>query len=75
MLYVNICLCEIIFGVWSYLFVKTYQLDGYNVPLFLNHILEFKLAYGDKNRLVFTKRMIRFLIVFFVFSLKLCLLS
>ena len=74
MLYVNICLCEIIFGVWSYLFVKTYQLDGYNVPLFLNHTLEFKLAYGDKNRLVFTKRMIRFLIIFFIFSLGLFIL-
>lgn len=71
MLYVNICVCELIFMVWSYLFVKTYQLDGYNIKLFFEHIFEFKLAYGDKNKLVFTKRMIRFLVLYLLLALAL----
>ena len=64
MLYVNICVCVIIFAIWSYILVKTYQLDGYFVQVFLNHVFEFKLAFGDKNKLVFTKRMIRFWIFY-----------
>ena len=71
MLYVNICVCELLFMVWSYLFVKTYQLDGYDIKLFFNHIFEFKLAFGDKNKLVFTKRMIRFLIFYLLLALAL----
>lgn len=74
MLYVNICVCELIFIVWSYLFVKTYQLDGYDIKLFFNHIFEFKLAFGDKNKLVFTKRMIRFIIFYLLFVLAIFIL-
>ncbi len=68
MLYLNICICEIIFLFWSYYFVKTYQLDGYNIKAFLNHAVEFKLSFGNKNKLIFTKRMIRFIFTLFVFS-------
>lgn len=68
MLYVNICVCVIIFAIWSYILVKTYQLDGYFIKVFLNHVFEFKLAFGDKNKLVFTKRMIRFWIFYLVLA-------
>ena len=71
MLYVNTCICIVIFAIWSYFFVKTYQLDGYFIKVFLNHVFEFRLAYGDKNRLVFTKRMIRFLIIYLLIALAL----
>ena len=64
MLYVNICVCVVLMLVWSYLFIKTYQLDGYNIKIFINNIFELRLAYGDKNKLVFTKRMIRFLFIY-----------
>ncbi len=74
MLYVNICICELVFIVWSYLFVKTYQLDGYDIKKFFNHIFEFKLALGDKNKLVFTKRLIRFLVLYLLFALALFIL-
>ena len=74
MLYVNICVCELLFMVWSYLFIKTYQLDGYNIKTFLNHVFEFKLAYGDKNKLSFTKRMIRFIVLYFALALGLFIL-
>ena len=68
MLYVNICICVILFLLWSYIIIKTYQLDGYNIPSFLSNIFEFKLAYGDKNKINFTKRMIRFLLLYFLLS-------
>ena len=68
MLYVNICVCLIIYAIWSYFFVKTYQLDGYFIKVFLNHVFEFRLAYGDKNKLIFTKRMIRFIILYLIIA-------
>lgn len=66
MIYFQTVLCVLIFMALSYLFVKTYQLCGYKPKEFLASALEFKLAYGDKNKLVFTKRMIRFLIVLLI---------
>lgn len=68
MIYVCICICEILFLAWSYFFIKSYQLDGYNIKIFLKDAVEFKLSFGRKNKLVFTKRMIRFLICLFIIS-------
>ncbi len=59
------CICAILFMALAYLFLKTYQLCGYKPKAFLAAALEFKLAYGDKNRLIFTRRMIRFILVLF----------
>lgn len=44
---------------WSYLFYKTYQLSGYKISSFFDTIFTSGLAFGDKNKLKFTKRMIR----------------
>ncbi len=66
MVYFSTCICVILFMALSYLFAKTYQLSGYQPRLFLKNVLEFNLAFGDKNKLSFTKRMIRFLILLFV---------
>ncbi len=66
MVYINTCICVILFMMLSYLFVKTYQLSGYQPRLFLKSVIEFNLAFGDKNKLHFTKRLIRFLLVMFV---------
>lgn len=71
MLYVNICVCVIIFAIWSYILVKTYQLDGYFIKVFLNHVFELKLAFGDKNKLVFTKRMLRFWFFYLLLAITL----
>lgn len=68
MIYFCICICEVLFVLLSYYFVKTYQLDGYNIKKFLSHAIEFKLAFGKKNKLVFTRRMIRFYILLFIIS-------
>jgi len=68
MIYVIICICVVLFIFLSYLFVKTYQLSGYNVPAFLKNVFDLKLAYGDKNKLVFTKRIIRFYIFLTILS-------
>ena len=56
--------CVLIMICWAYIYFKTYQLCGYNIVKFFSKSLEFKLAFGDKNKLVFTKRMWRFLIVY-----------
>jgi len=63
MLYFLICVNVILLGLFSCIFVKTYQLSGYNIKKFINCCACFRLAFGDKNKLVFTKRIIRFYIV------------
>ncbi|MCI8554956.1 MAG: UDP-N-acetylmuramoyl-tripeptide--D-alanyl-D-alanine ligase [Clostridia bacterium] len=68
MIYFSICACVILFMLLSYIFIKTYQLCGYQPLPFLKSVIELKLAYGDKNRLVFTKRMIRFILLLFLIS-------
>ena len=60
--------CTVVMFVWSYMYLKTYQLCGYVIPKFFNKCIEFKLAFGDKNNLVFTKRMIRFVVLFILIS-------
>ncbi len=67
MVYFNTCACVIIFMALSFLFLKTYQLSGYQPRSFLKSVLEFNLAFGDKNKLKLTKRMIRFLIIMTLF--------
>ncbi len=71
MLYVNICVCVILYMVWSYLFIKTYQLTGYRIKLFLTNIFELNLAYGDKNKLVLTKRLCRFVLALAIVAIGL----
>lgn len=66
MVYFFTILSTILFLLWSYYFVKTYQLCGYNIPLFCRALLRFDLAFGDKNKLVFTKRIWRFCILLFL---------
>lgn len=62
--YVYALICLVLCAVWSYIYVKTYQLTGYNVKKFFHASIEFKLAFGDKNKIVLTKRLIRFIITY-----------
>lgn len=71
MIYLCISLCEIIFAVLSYFYLKTYQLDGYKVNLFLKDVFNFSLSFGKKNKLKFTKRLLRLIILLFVLSVTL----
>ena len=53
---------------------KTYQLEGYRVKNYIKKVLEFNFAFGDKNKIKFTKRLKRsifcdFLSIFLIFSL------
>ncbi len=52
-------LFSIIMPVFSFYFYKTYQLGGYRISSFFDIIFTKGLAIGDKNKLVFTKRMVR----------------
>lgn len=61
-LFITIIVC-----IWAYAYVKTYQLCGYNIPRFWNKSIEFKLAFGDKNKIKFTKRLVRFVCLFVLF--------
>ena len=62
MVYVSTCICVIVFLLFSFIFVKTYQLNSYNIKSFLSQVFEFKLAFGDKSKFNLTKRMIRFFV-------------
>ena len=50
---------------------KIYQLENYRIANFLKRAVKFQLAFGDKNELKFTKRMIRmfFCTFFLIFTL------
>lgn len=50
----------------SYWFVKTYQLNSYDVKRFTTSVFELNLSFGDKSRLKFTKRIIRFFVCLFL---------
>lgn len=75
MAYFFTVLCVMLFLLWSYYFVKTYQLGGYNIPSFCRSLWNLDLAFGDKNKLVFTKRIIRFYCVLFVLGSALFFLN
>jgi len=66
MVYFFTILSTVFIMLWSYYFVKTYQLCGYSVPAFCKKLWGLDLAFGNKNKLVFTKRIIRFYILLFV---------
>ncbi len=51
-----------------------YQLNGYKISPFLNDVLLFHFALGDKNKIHWTKRMIRFSVTFFIVSFGLIFL-
>lgn len=50
---------------------KIYQLENYRIANFLKRAVKFQLAFGDKNELKYTKRMIRMLFCtfFLIFTL------
>lgn len=71
MIYFWITLISILFLVWSYPFVKTYQLSGYNPSQFVDSVLSLNLSFGDKNKLNFTKRLLRFIGLYSIISIGL----
>ncbi len=66
MAYIFTLFAAALFMLWSYYFVKTYQLCGYKILSFCKAVINLDLAYGDKNKLVFTKRIIRFYVLLFL---------
>ena len=61
--------------IWSYYFVKTYQLCGYKIPAFVNSLFQLDLCFGNKNRLVFTKRIIRLYALLFLLGVGMFFLN
>ncbi len=66
MAYLFSSLGGILLMLWAYYFVKTYQLCGYKLAPFCKSLWGLNLAFGDKNKLVFTKRIWRFYVTLFV---------
>ena len=62
-----------LFGL-SFPLIKVYQLENYRVKNFLKNVFKFNLSFGDKNRLVFTKRLKRMLFCHFFLIFVLFLL-
>lgn len=74
MIYFWISLFSILFLAWSYPFIKTYQLCGYKISTFLDSVLSLNLSFGDKNKVNFTKRMLRFIGLYSILSIGLIFL-
>lgn len=68
MIYVSMLLCSCVGVAFSLLFLKTYQLSSYNIRVFIKEILSLNFSIGSKNKVVFTKRIIRFLIALFILN-------
>lgn len=67
-------LVSVLICILSLVFLKTYQLEGYKIKKYLKKVKCFEFAWGTKNLLIFTKRIIRlifcdFLLFFCVFLL------
>ena len=62
------CIIVVMFFFWSLVFFKIYQLNQYKISKFLDDIFLFKFAFGDKNKIVWTKRFVRFTVLYLVLS-------
>lgn len=69
MIYVSMILCACVSLAFSFLFLKTYQLSSYKIKIFLREIFALNLSFGSKNKIIFTKRLIRFIIALFLLNL------
>lgn len=64
-------LFSIFFFLISYPYAKNLQLSGYNIRFQFAHYFDLPQQFGGKNRLIFTKRMLRTLITYFLLLLLL----
>ena len=63
-------LFSIFFFLISYPFAKNLQLSGYNIAFQFTHYFDLPQQFGGKNRLMFTKRMIRTIILYIMLLLS-----
>ena len=59
MVFITTIICSIVHLLFCLFFIKTYQLEGYKIKNFFQRILSLNFSFGDKNKLVFTKRIFR----------------
>lgn len=64
--YLHTCIFAVLFFCWSIVFFKPYQLNQYNINKFLNDVCLLQFSFGDKNKINWTKRFIRFCICYFL---------
>lgn len=64
-------LVSLVFLAVSLIYLKTYQLEGYKLKKYFQKVKNFEFAWGLKNFLVFTKRIIR--LIFCIFLLFFCI--
>lgn len=60
------CIFLIFFFVITYPVAKNFQLCGYDITYFFKHFFAFSYYFCGKNRLIFTKRMIRLVMLYAV---------
>ena len=68
MIYIITCILAGVFFCWSLVFFKSYQLNQYKIKNFMRDIILFQFSFGDKNKIVWTKRFLRFSILYFILS-------
>jgi len=67
--YIFVILIALIYMVMLLPFIKLYQLKGYNVSAYYDNVFSIKLSIKGKTPLVFTKRIMRLVFLFFVLEL------
>ena len=80
MIYLLICSFVLLMEFVSFYLIKTYQLCSYKLSSFWKNCLAFSFSVGDKNKLVLTKRLWRFeilyaIICFFLFFVVFLLIN
>ena len=75
MIWVYSLIVSFILLILSYPLLKTYQMTGYKPKKFFEFIMILQVRANDKNKLVFTKRMLRFLVLYFLILWGLMLIT
>lgn len=60
------CIFLILLIAITYPLAKNFQLCGYDIKYFFKHFFVFSFCFSGKNRLIFTKRMIRLMVLYIV---------
>ncbi len=52
----------------GFIFIKNFQLENYKIKRYIKNIVRFDFSFGDKNKLIFTKRVKRLILINFLLN-------
>ena len=66
-LYILACAC--VLTIVQSVFLKSFQLENYNIKKYIKNILQFNFSFGNKNRLKYTKHVQRIILIIFLWNI------